>query len=304
MRFITCRTPDSSLVPAILSPDGNTVWPLRWLGLPAETLAEAIPLLTPQVRAGLSLALGGIPGIPREAVQLDSPIPHPVQDVICLGINYLSHSEEAERYSAQAFAAPHTDAIYFSKRVSRAVPDGAAIPPHTRLVKKLDYECELAVILGQDARDLTSGHTQDAVFGYTILNDVSARDQQTAHKQWYFGKSLDGFAPMGPCIVTADEFDTYPPRLGLRCWVNDQLRQDANTAQQIFDIDHVLCELTAGMTLRAGTIIATGTPAGVGMGMQPPCFLQPGDVVRCEIEGIGTLTNPVGEADPEPELNS
>ena len=233
MRFITCRTPDGSLVPAILSPDGNTVWPLRWLGLPAETLAEAIPLLTPQVRAGLSLALGGIPGIPREAVQLDSPIPHPVQDVICLGINYLSHSEEAERYSAQAFAAPHTDAIYFSKRVSRAVPDGAAIPPHTRLVKKLDYECELAVVLGQDARDLTPGHTQDAVFGYTILNDVSARDQQTAHKQWYFGKSLDGFAPMGPCIVTADEFDTYPPRLGLRCWVNDQLRQDANTAQQI-----------------------------------------------------------------------
>ena len=138
---------------------------------------------------------------------------------------------------------------------------------------------------------------EHVTFGYekdrTILNDVSARDVQTAHKQWYFGKSLDGFTPIGPCIVTADEFDTYPPKLGIRSFVNGEKRQDSNTGLQIFDIDHVIHELTQGMTLKAGTIIATGTPAGVGMGMDPPQFLKPGDVVRCEIDGIGTLTNPV-----------
>ena len=175
----------------------------------------------------------------------------------------------------------------------RAVPDGGFIEAHTDLVQKLDYECELAVVLGKDAKDVPAGQTKDYVFGYTILNDVSARDVQTAHKQWYFGKSLDGFTPMGPCIVTADEFDTYPPALPIRSRVNGELRQDSNTKLQIFDIDHVIHELSQGMTLKAGTIIATGTPAGVGMGMDPPQFLHPGDTVQCEIEGIGTLTNTV-----------
>ena len=173
------------------------------------------------------------------------------------------------------------------------MPDGGFIEAHTDLVQKLDYECELAVILGKDARDVPAGQTKDYVFGYTILNDVSARDVQTAHKQWYFGKSLDGFTPIGPCIVTADEFDTYPPKLGIRSFVNGEKRQDSNTGLQIFDIDHVIHELTQGMTLKAGTIIATGTPAGVGMGMDPPQFLKPGDTVCCEIDGIGSLTNTV-----------
>ena len=233
MRFITCRLPDGVEDPAILSEDGRQVWPLSWLGLSYETLSEAIPFLTPQVRYGLSLAIAGIPALPVEAVTLESPIPAPAQDVICLGINYM----------AAAFATKHEDAIYFSKRVTRAVPDGGPIEAHTDLVKKLDYECELAVVLGKDARDVPAGQTRDYIFGYTILNDVSARDVQTA--------------------------------------------------LQIFDIDHVVAELSQGMTLKAGTIIATGTPAGVGMGMDPPQFLKPGDVVRCEIDGIGTLTNPV-----------
>ena len=293
MRFITCRLPDGVEDPAILSEDGRQVWPLSWLGLSYETLSEAIPFLTPQVRYGLSLAIAGIPALPVEAVTLESPIPAPAQDVICLGINYMAHSDEAEKYSAAAFATKHEDAIYFSKRVTRAVPDGGPIEAHTDLVKKLDYECELAVVLGRDARDVPAGQTRDYIFGYTILNDVSARDVQTAHKQWYFGKSLDGFTPIGPCIVTADAFADYPPRLGIRSFVNGEKRQDSNTALQIFDIDHVIAELSQGMTLKAGTIIATGTPAGVGMGMDPPQFLKPGDVVRCEIDGIGTLTNPV-----------
>ncbi len=294
MRFVTCRLPDGREEPAILSPDSTQVWPLSWLGLPYDTLAEAIPFLTPQVRSGLQLAISGIPALPLEAVTLESPIPCPTQDVICLGINYMAHAQEAETYSADAFATQHQDAIYFSKRVTRAVPDGGTIQAHTDLVQKLDYECELAVVLGKDARDVAEGQSRDYVFGYTILNDVSARDVQTAHKQWYFGKSLDGFTPMGPCIVTADEFDTYPPRLGLRCFVNGEKRQDSNTGLQIFNIDHVIRELSQGMTLKAGTLIATGTPAGVAMGMEPPRFLQPGDVVRCEIDGIGSLTNTVG----------
>lgn len=156
------------------------------------------------------------------------------------------------------------------KRVTRAVPDGGFIEAHTGLVKKLDYECELAVVLGRDAKDVPAGQTRDYVFGYTILNDVSARDVQTAHKQWYFGKSLDGFTPIGPCIVTADEFEAYPPKLPIRCFVNGEKRQDSNTGLQIFNIDHVIAELSQGMTLRAGTIIATGTPAGVGMRMGRP----------------------------------
>ena len=294
MRFVTCRLPDGVEDPAILSPDGTQIWPLSWLGLSYETLSDAIPFLTPQVRAGLQLAIAGIPALPVDAVQLQSPIPCPAQDVVCLGINYMAHSDEAEKYSADAFATKHQDAIYFSKRVSRAVPDGGFIEAHTDLVQKLDYECELAVVLGKDARDVPAGQTKDYVFGYTILNDVSARDVQTAHKQWYFGKSLDGFLPMGPCIVTAEEFP-YPPRLSIQSRVNGELRQDSSTELMIFGIDHVVSELSAGMTLKAGTIIATGTPAGVGMGFDPPRFLKPGDVVECSIEGIGTLVNRVSE---------
>lgn len=150
------------------------VWPLSWLGLSYETLSDAIPFLTPQVRAGLSLAIMGIPSLPIENVTLESPIPSPAQDVICLGINYMAHSDEAEKYSSDAFATKHQDAIYFSKRVTRAVPDGGFIEAHADLVKKLDYECELAVVLGKDAKDVPAGQTQDYVFGYTILNDVSA----------------------------------------------------------------------------------------------------------------------------------
>ena len=280
--------------PAILSQDGTQVWPLSWLGLSYETLSDAIPFLTPQVRFGLQLAISGIPALPVEAVTLQSPIPCPAQDVVCLGINYMAHSDEAEKYSADAFSTKHQDAIYFSKRVSRAVPDGGFIEAHTDLVQKLDYECELAVVLGKDAKDVPAGQTKDYVFGYTILNDVSARDVQTAHKQWYFGKSLDGFLPMGPCIVSADEI-AYPPKLPIRSYVNGELRQNSNTELLIFDIDHVISELSQGMTLQAGTIIAMGTPAGVGMGFEPPKFLKTGDVVTCEIEGIGRITNPIVE---------
>ena len=229
---------------------------------------------------------------PLKAVTLLAPIPRPRQDVICLGMNYKAHLAEAAGYDAEAFAKEKPVAVYFSKRVTEAVPPEGLIQSHPGLVERLDYEAELAVILGRTARNVRAAEAGEYIFGYTIVNDVSARDVQTGHKQWYFGKSLDGFTPMGPCIVTAEELP-FPPALDISARVNGEVRQEANTAWLINSIGEVLEELTAGMTLLAGTVIATGTPAGVGMGFDPPKFLKSGDVVECEIEGIGVLRNTV-----------
>ncbi len=228
----------------------------------------------------------------EEPVTLCAPIPHPKQDVLCLGINYTAHAAEASRFNDEAFGGERPKAIYFSKRVHTASGDGDCIPSYPGLVDSLDYECELGVILGKDAFCVQPEDVADYIFGYTIVNDVSARNLQTAHKQWYFGKSLDGFTPCGPCILTADEVP-FPPALYIRCTVNGELRQDSNTSHLIHGIADIISELSRGMTLCAGTIIATGTPSGVGMGMQPPQFLKPGDAIVCEIEGIGALHNTV-----------
>lgn len=230
--------------------------------------------------------------IPLADIRLLSPIPRPKQDVICLGINYHAHAEEAARYSAEAFTKERPIPIYFSKRVTEAVPPDGFIESHPGLVERLDYEAELAVIIGKRARNVKAENVADYIFGYTILNDVSARLLQTTHKQWYFGKSLDGFTPIGPCITTADEIP-FPPALKISAHVNGELRQDATTDLLITGIADIIEELSSGMTLLPGTIIATGTPAGVGMGFDPPKFLKPGDVVECTIEGIGTLRNTV-----------
>ncbi len=210
MRFVTCLWPDGVEEPAVLSADGTAVSPLRWLGLPCETLSEAIPHSDPAVRAGLQLAIAAIPACPWMPCSCRALFPARHRTLCAWASTTWLTRTKRRKYSADAFATKHQDAIYFSKRVTRAVPDGGFIEAHTDLVKKLDYECELAVVLGRDAKDVPAGQTKDYVFGYTILNDVSARDVQTAHKQWYFGKSLDGFTPIGPCIVTADEFDSLP----------------------------------------------------------------------------------------------
>lgn len=227
-----------------------------------------------------------------EEVTILAPIPNPRQDVICLGMNYQKHKTEAEQFDAQAFTREKARAVYFSKRATHCPGPGAPIPGHFDIVDSLDYETELAVVLGKDAVNVAEEDAFDYVFGYTIVNDVSARNLQTGHKQWYFGKGLDGFTPMGPCIVTRDEF-AQPPAQAIRTWVNGELRQDAVTDELIFGIPHIIHELTQGMTLQAGTVIATGTPAGVGMGFDPPKFLEKGDVVTCQIVGIGTLENTV-----------
>ena len=227
-----------------------------------------------------------------EDVKILSPIPRPKQDVLCLGINYAAHAVEADRFSREAFGGERPYPIFFSKRVNYSQGPDAGIPSYKGLVDSLDYECELGVIIGKDAFQVRKEDVADYIFGYTIVNDVSARNLQTRHKQWYFGKSLDGFTPMGPCIVTADEF-AFPPKVGISCLVNGEVRQDSNTGNLIAGIAEIISMLSEGMTLQAGTIIATGTPAGVGMGMVPPTFLKEGDVVECRIEGIGVLRNVV-----------
>ena len=226
--------------------------------------------------------------LPLEQVRLLAPIPRPEQDVICLGINYFDHAKESERVTGKGAKAPDTFPIYFSKRVHEAVAPGG----HSDIVADLDYEAELAVVIGRRAYNVSEAEALEYVFGYTILNDVSARTIQNQHKQWYRGKSLDGFTPMGPWIVTPDEFDVREPHC-IRSRVNGELRQDSTTDRMIFHVAYVIAELSRGMTLLPGTIISMGTPAGVGMGFDPPKWLHPGDEVACSIEGIGTLTNTV-----------
>ncbi len=265
------------------------LYPLSAFGLTFPDMNALICSITSEQMEMLRNKPEGVEPLACKDLVSRAPIPYPMQDVLCLGINYDAHHKEAGRFDKEAFG-DRPKAIYFSKRVSEANADGGKIPLYEGLVDSLDYEVELGVILGKDAYNVSVEHAQDYIFGYTIINDVSARNLQTGHKQWYFGKSLDGYTPIGPCIVTADEI-SYPPSLGIRCSVNGELRQDSVTSALITNISEIIAELSQGMTLKAGTIIATGTPAGVGMGMQPPCFLKHGDVVTCEIEQIGTLTN-------------
>ena len=288
MKLVTYRENGAEKVGA-LTKDGTAILPLPVPDM--NTLIETMTLS--QLSSAVTAAEGGGASVALADVELLAPIPRPRQDVLCLGMNYKAHASEAAKYDADAFTKEKPAAVYFSKRVSEAVAPGGVIQSHQDLVERLDYEVELGVILGKTAKHVNAAEAGDYIFGYTVLNDVSARDVQTGHKQWYFGKSLDGFTPMVPCIVTADEI-AFPPALGISSTVNGEPRQDSNTSLFLNSIQDVLEELTAGMTLLPGTIIATGTPAGVGMGFDPPKFLKPGDTVSCTIEGIGTLTNPVG----------
>lgn len=278
----------------VLGTSESTVCPIESAGVKYNTMNELIENLTAAERKRLEELTISNEGISLNEIEKCAPIPVPKQDVICLGINYMAHAEESARYKKEAFGGERPYAVYFSKRVNEAVADGGEIPSYKELMESLDYEVELAVIIGKDAKNVTKEEAFEYIFGYTIMNDVSAREIQTRHKQWYFGKSLDGFTPMGPWIVTEDQFER-PPVLPIRSYVNDELRQNSSTGLLIFDIAHVIHELSQGMTLQAGTIIAMGTPAGVGMGFDPPRFLQTGDKVCCEIEGIGKITNYIGE---------
>ena len=179
----------------------------------------------------------------------------------------------------------------FDAALSLAISDRlwGAISHHRDVTSAVDYEAELAVVIGKTGRDIAPEQAYDHIWGYTIVNDVTARDRQRNHKQWFLGKALDTFCPMGPWITTADELD--PANLTVKCWVNGELRQDANTSDLIFDIPTLVATISAGLTLQPGDLIATGTPAGVGIGFNPPRFLKAGDEVSIWIAGIGTLIN-------------
>ena len=275
MKLITYRYENKEYV-GVLTADESAVHPLPY--------GDMTALIEDQLSAAAAAE-----SLPISVVQVLAPIPRPRQDVICLGINYKAHADEAEQYSTE-FKKEKPIPIYFSKRVSEAVGPDGYIESHPGLVERLDYEAELAVIIGKTAKNVPAEQAEEYIFGYTVLNDVSARVLQTSHKQWYFGKSLDGFTPMGPAIVTADEIP-FPPKLRICTCVNGEVRQDSTTDLLITGIADIIAELSSGMTLLPGTIIATGTPAGVGMGFDPPKFLKSGDTVECSIEGIGTLRN-------------
>lgn len=235
-------------------------------------------------------------GLPLSSVAILAPIPLPARNIFCVGKNYRAHAQEFTRSGFDSSAKSEAETIpeapiIFSKVPQSVIASGEPILYPRGLSDKIDYEAELAVVIGAGGRGIDRSGAYDHIFGFTIVNDVTARDLQSLHKQWLIGKSLDSFCPMGPWLVTADEVD--PANLGIRCWVNDELRQDANTADLIFDIPFLIETISAGITLQPGDIIATGTPAGVGLGFDPPRFLRPGDRVTVEIDGLGRLVNDV-----------
>ncbi|MBP2291219.1 fumarylacetoacetate hydrolase family protein [Azospirillum rugosum] len=233
-------------------------------------------------------------GIPLSQVELLAPIPHPRRNLMCVGKNYFDHAHEFTRSGFDSSASSAKDAIpehpiIFTKVPETVIGPGAAIRYPHGVSDQIDYEVELVVVIGRAGRDIPKAQAMDHVFGYTIANDVTARDIQARHKQWFLGKSLDTFCPLGPWIVTADEVDLSDT--SVRTWVNGELRQNSNTRELIFDVPTLIETMSRGITLQPGDLILTGTPAGVGLGFTPPKFLKPGDRVKLEIGGIGVLEN-------------
>lgn len=229
--------------------------------------------------------------LPIEAVELCSPLPRPLRSLFCVGRNYRAHAAELAT-SVFRQTPPQEDAwpMVFTKLAECVVgPRDAVKLPARQVSVQIDYESELAVVIGRGGLDISRSHAMDHVFGYTAANDVTARDVQVRHGQWDLGKNMDTFCPLGPWITTADEVDGRDTRV--RGWVNGELRQDASTRDMIHDIPSLIETCSRGITLYPGDVILTGTPAGVGMGFTPPRWLKSGDVVRVEIDGVGTIEN-------------
>ncbi len=259
---------------------------------------EPITSLIALIECGISsnLLVGNDNPLSLASIQLQAPIPKPARNIFCVGKNYINHAQEFTNSGYDAGqtakdAVPNVP-IIFSKPPETVIAHGQRIWDAEGVSDSLDYEAELAVIIGTGGRGISKADAMNHVWGYTIINDITARDWQRRHKQWHLGKSFDTFCPMGPVAVTADELDAGS--LPIKCWVNNELRQDANTSDLIFDIPTLIETLSAGITLKPGDIIATGTPQGVGIGFNPPKFLKRGDIVTIEIAGIGKLENEVG----------
>ena len=233
--------------------------------------------------------------ISAAAVKIHAPFPRPAKNILCVGKNYHDHAREFHNSGFDASggkdAIPELP-IIFTKWPNSVIGPGEPIPSANDYTNSTDYEGELAVVIGEGGRNIDQKHAFRHVYGYTIVNDATARTLQSSHKQWFLGKSLDGYCPMGPCIVTADDIEDVT-QLRLVTKVNGEIRQDAYVSQLIFDIPTLIETLSRVMTLEPGDLIATGTCAGVGIGFDPPKFLKAGDVVAVTIDPIGTLTNPV-----------
>jgi 2-keto-4-pentenoate hydratase/2-oxohepta-3-ene-1,7-dioic acid hydratase in catechol pathway len=259
------------------------------------TLAEIVSWTDEQVAALWGLAQvaleKGVSCRPYSDVNVIAPIPQPRRNILCLGKNYLDHAKEvAEKMKASGDAPEHP--IIFTKATTSVIGPNDEIPAHAELTRKLDYEAELALIIGKEGRDIPAEQALDYVFGYTAINDVSARDLQKDHVQWFRAKSLDGFAPMGPVVVHRSAMPE-PKDIQVSCHINGEQRQCANLDQLIFDLPTIIATLSKGMTLLPGDIIATGTPSGVGMGFRPSKYLKPGDEVVVSVTGVGSLKNRV-----------
>ncbi|MGA0611886.1 fumarylacetoacetate hydrolase family protein [Caldimonas sp. KR1-144] len=274
----------------LVADDLQTVTPLALSD--AEAALGALPLVERLARGEALPAADGA-ALPMASVRLLAPLPRPRRNLFCVGRNYHAHAAELKGSVFKDDNKPVDQwPIVFTKVPECVVgPHDVIRLPGAHITEQIDYEAELAVVIGIGGKNIARVDAMRHVFGYTIVNDVTARDVQMRHAQWDLGKSFDTFCPMGPWIVSADQLDGLHTRV--RCWVNGELRQDGPTEQMIFDIPTLIETISRGITLYPGDVIATGTPAGVGMGLVPPRWLREGDTVRIEIDGLGTLENRV-----------
>ena len=226
-----------------------------------------------------------------DEIRWHPPIPRPQKNIFCLGLNYASHAMESAQARGREPKIPK-DPVFFTKAPTAINGPFDDVPVNRTVTNQVDWEAELGVIIGVGGTNISRGDALSHVFGYTVINDVTARDLQAAHMQWFKGKSLDGFCPIGPCVVTADEFGD-PQTKHISCKVNGVAKQDANTRDMIFPVDVIIEVLSRGLTLEPADIISSGTPEGVGLGRTPPEYLNDGDLVETEVEGIGVLRNRV-----------
>ena len=290
MRLVTCLFEQQRYLGVVT---GNEVFiPAHTDAAPTE-FSDMLSLIDGGQAALLhlaaALATAGSSRVPLAQVELLAPIPRPRKNIVCLGWNYFDHAKESAAGSGRTIEIPEHPVV-FTKGVTSVNGPYAEIPAQPEVTQQLDWEVELGVIIGTGGRGISEARALDHVFGYTVINDISARDVQFRHKQYFLGKSLDGACPMGPYIVTPDEI-ADPQSLQLRSWVNGILKQEANTRDMIFSVARTIAILSRGMTLEPGDIIATGTPAGVGFARSPPEFMKAGDVVECEVAGVGRIKN-------------
>lgn len=251
--------------------------------------------IAPDLRAFIEQETGALPDAERwervelDRVRLDAPLPEPRRNIICLGLNYADHAAEAQGVPPGQAQLPEHPVI-FTKATTAVTGPRTDVPLDERVTRRLDWEVELAVVIGRRGRFIEAAGAMEHVFGYTVVNDLSARERQKNHQQFFLGKSMDGSAPMGPWIVTADEIPD-PHDLDVACTVNGAIKQDSSTRNLIFGIPRIIEILSRVMTLLPGDVIATGTPGGVGFARDPREFLWPGDVVECSVGGIGSIRN-------------